>query len=105
MRKPGKKIGPWKVDFNEGDWVENLKTPIMGSKIKVVVNFIYGYQNQEKNTKPMEKELAQSDLGKPVPFKTDEFSEKFQTAVDPPPYFWKIMLRIFSKIHDQSTPL
>ena len=32
----------------------------------------------------------------PVPSKTDEFSEKFQTAVDPPPpHFWKIMLRIF----------
>ena len=24
---------------------ENLKIPIVGSKIKVVVNFIYGYQN------------------------------------------------------------
>ena len=24
---------------------ENLKIPIIGSKIKVVVNFIYGYQN------------------------------------------------------------
>ena len=28
-----------------GKWFENLKTPIIGSKIKVVVNFIYGYQN------------------------------------------------------------
>ena len=44
-------------------------------------------------------------LGKPVPTKTDEFSEKFQTAVVPPPHFRKIMLRIFSKIHDQNTPL
>ena len=28
-----------------GKWFENLKIPIIGSKIKVVVNFIYGYQN------------------------------------------------------------
>ena len=27
-----------------------------------------------------------SSLGKPVPSKTDEFSEKFQTAVDPPSF-------------------
>ena len=26
-------------------------------------------------------------LGMPVPTKTDEFSEKFQTAFDPPPSF------------------
>ena len=38
--------------------VENLKIPILGSKMKVVVNFIY----QEKNAKPMKKELAQSDI-------------------------------------------
>ena len=30
--------------------------------MKVVVNFIYGYQNQEKNTKPVKKELAQSAI-------------------------------------------
>ena len=27
--------------------------------------------------------------------KSDEFSEKFQTAFNPPPHFWKIMLQIF----------
>ena len=26
--------------------------------------------------------------------KTDELLEKFQTAFDPPPHFWKIMLQI-----------
>ena len=46
-------------------------------------------------------------LGKFTPTKTDEFSEKFKTAVDPPSphHFRKIMLRIFSEIHDRSTPL
>ena len=47
-------------------------------------------------------------LGKPVHSKADQFSEKFRTTVDlppRPPHFWKIMLRIFFKIHDQSTPL
>ena len=34
-----------KLILMRGIAVENLKTPIMGSKIKVVVNFIYGYQN------------------------------------------------------------
>ena len=28
-----------------GNGSENLKIPIIGSKMKVVVNFIYGYQN------------------------------------------------------------
>ena len=32
--------------------------------------------------------------------KTDEFSEKFQMAFDPPPHFRKIILRIF---HDRIT--
>ena len=39
-----------------------------------------------------------ASLGKLPPTKTDEFSEKFQTAFDPPPpHFRKIMLRIFYK--------
>ena len=28
-----------------GNGSENLKIPIIGSKMKVVINFIYGYQN------------------------------------------------------------
>ena len=40
--------------------LENLDGYITGPKKKVVVNFIYGYQ--EKNTRAMEKEIAQSDL-------------------------------------------
>ena len=43
-----------------------------------------------------------SRLGTPTPSKTDEFSEKFQTAFDPPPHFRKVMLQIFSEIHDRS---
>ena len=27
--------------------------------------------------------------------KSDDFLEKFQTAFDPPPHFWEIMLQIF----------
>ena len=27
--------------------------------------------------------------------KSDEFLEKFQTAFDPPPHFWKIILQFF----------
>ena len=33
-------------------------------------------------------------FGKPPPTKTDEFSEKFQTAFDPPSHFRKIILQI-----------
>ena len=34
-------------------------------------------------------------LGKDAATKSDEFLEKLQTAFDPPPHFWKIMLQIF----------
>ena len=34
-------------------------------------------------------------LGKGPATKSDEFLEKFQTAFDPPPHFWKNMLQIF----------
>ena len=34
-------------------------------------------------------------LGKDPATKSDEFLEKLQTAFDPPPHFWKIMLQIF----------
>ena len=36
-------------------------------------------------------------LGKGPATKSDEFVEKFQTALTPPPHFWKIMLQIFYK--------
>ena len=42
-------------------------------------------------------------LGTDEPTKTDVFLEKFQMAFDPPPRFRKIILQIFSRIHDQST--
>ena len=46
IRKPGKfYLAHENLILMRGIAVENLKTPIMGSKIKVVVNFIYGYQN------------------------------------------------------------
>ena len=46
IRKPGKtNLAHEKLILMRGIAVENLKTPIMGSKIKVVVNFIYGFQN------------------------------------------------------------
>ena len=40
--------------------------------------------------------INSQSLGTTGPTKTDEFSEKFQTAFDPPPppHFWKIILRI-----------
>ena len=43
-------------------------------------------------------------LGTHSPSKTDEFSEKFQTAFDPPPppHFRKVVLQFFSEIHDRS---
>ena len=38
---------------------ENLKIPIIGSKIKVVVNFIYGYQNLSgEKYKTIEKRIS-----------------------------------------------
>ena len=40
-----KKLAHEKLILMRGVAVENLKTPIMGSKIKDVVNFIYGHQN------------------------------------------------------------
>ena len=38
-----------------------------------------------------------ASLGTPSPSKIDEFSEKFQTAFDPPPppHFRKVILQIF----------
>ena len=43
-------------------------------------------------------EISMPGLGKPVPSKTDEFLEKFQTAVDPPPLiFGKSCCRFFPK--------
>jgi len=41
-------------------------------------------------------------LGKDGVSKTDEFSEKFQTAFDPPPHFRKIMLRFSRQNCDKS---
>ena len=42
-------------------------------------------------------------LGTPSPSKTEEFSEKFQTAFDPPPRsFSESYIAIFSEIHDRS---
>ena len=63
--------------------------------VVLYVNRCYGV-NQPHPT------LAFSDndllLGKGNPSKTDEFLEKFQTAVaPPPPHFWKTILRIFYK--------
>ena len=52
---------------------------------------------------PITSFLYLCPLGKHPLSKTDEFSEKFQTAFDPPPHFRKIMLRICSEIHDRST--
>ena len=40
-------------------------------------------------------------LRMPDTSKTDKFSEKFQTAFDPP-HFRKIILQLFSEIHEQS---
>ena len=35
-------------------------------------------------------------LGKNLPTKSDDFLEKFQTALEPPPpHYWKIILQIF----------
>ena len=46
-----------------GKWFENLKTPIIGSKIKVVVNFIYGYQNlPEEKYKTNEERISSIGL-------------------------------------------
>ena len=41
-------------------------------------------------------------LGTHSPSKTDEFSEKFQTAFGPPPSFSESYVAIFSEIHDRS---
>ena len=41
-------------------------------------------------------------LGMPHVSKSDEFSEKFQTAFDPPPHFRKVILRISRQNCDKS---
>ena len=48
--------------------------------------------------------IASIWLGKPTPSKTDEFSEKFQTAFDPPPapHFRKVTLRFSRQNCDKS---
>ena len=38
-------------------------------------------------------------LGKGGATISDEFTEKFQTAFDPPPHFWKIILQFFYDIY------
>ena len=49
------------------------------------------------------KTLTVTHLGKLSPSKADEFSEKFQTAFDPPPpSFSESYVAIFSEIHDRS---
>ena len=46
FQKPGKIFFfVWGEFLMGGNGSENLKIPIIGSKMKVVVNFIYGYQN------------------------------------------------------------
>ena len=46
-----------------GNGSENLKIPIIGSKIKVVVNFIYGYQNlPEEKYKTNEERISSIGL-------------------------------------------
>ena len=57
---------------------------------KVVVNFIYGYQTyQEKNTRAMEKELAQSDI--PVKRKIKKTIQKYHFPEIW--YFWMVFWR------------
>ena len=41
------------------------------------------------------KKMEKANLGKSPATKSDESLEKFQTAFDPPPHFWKIILQIF----------
>ena len=72
-----------------GNGSENLKIPIIGSKMKVVVNFIYGYQNLSgEKYKTTEKKLAQSDIPvmRKIPKTTRKhcFSEKVTFRV----VFW-----------------
>ena len=42
---------------------------------------------------PVRLNITYKPLGKPYPTKTDEFSEKFQTAYDPPLIFGKVYCR------------
>ena len=39
---------------------------------------------------------CENDLGTGHVTKSDEFSEKFQMTFDPPPNFWKVILRFFA---------
>ena len=41
------------------------------------------------------KKMEKANLGKSPATKSDESLEKFQTAFDPPPHFWKIILQFF----------
>ena len=52
IRKPGgKNLAHEKLILMRGIAVENLKTPIMGSKTKVFVNFIYRRKKNKTNVK------------------------------------------------------
>ena len=48
------------------------------------------------------KKICKTRLGTGHATKTDEFSEKVQTAFDPPHHFQKIILQFFSEIHERS---
>ena len=51
---------------------------------QVLINWLSQQHNQKHQHQWHEHQ--QANLGKPVPTKTDEFSEKFQTAFDPPSF-------------------
>ena len=63
------------------------------------------YGNKRKDTEEDEQVILDYDdfyKGKPSNSKTDEFSEKFQTAFDPPPSFLENHIANFSEIHGRN---
>ena len=71
-------------------------SPVRSSVGQIVVKIKCRYAMEQSVFKSLD------NLGKPTPSKTDEFSEKFRTAFEAPPHFRKVVLQIFSEIHDRS---
>ena len=86
--------------------LNNLWRAQLKDKIIISDDIKYGTSNisngKEHSAFVHHDTINWQSLGTPGPNKTDETSEKFQTAFDPPPHFRKIILRFSRQNCDKS---
>ena len=74
----------------------------MGFSLELGARYPSEEIDSEKSSQPIPSLLCQPQqggepvIGKDPATKLDDFLEKLQTAFDPPPQFWKIILQIFN---------